>query len=507
MTVQVDDRRKDYVGNGVAVSYPGPRAFTKAQIQVYKGPGGVLAFVPQSQYEVNGLGSPGTTVVFNAAPANGYAVVILRTVLFDQPTDVTNLGQFLPEIHENAFDYRCFQIQQLSEGSMQMEFDPETGAFVWNAKGSRIVNVGDARLEQDAVNLRTLNTVIQEGPTGPGSGVAPVKFDFLGDGVTTDFLLAGSQVDDPLFYDACMELTAGSRDFGAVEPGQDFTIVPGASSTERYLRFYTAPGSGVEGFAILRGYARSSSVEFVQSLNFPTFTEAGTAAEIDTSKRWGMVETTSNSPVALTIRANTGSATDWRTGAWFGVCQKGDGGVTIASTGITLIVPAGYQAKTRAKGSSIWARCSFADADVWFLSGDLMAAAATPEYVVIQITDRAALSGTNLAVGVDRGKFTMPFGMILRPIADGGVYADVMVAQAAGAVLTFDVNRNGTSILATKLTFDNTEKTTRTAATPAVYATSGDVLAAGDEITWDVDAVGTALAKGGAVYLVGQRAS
>jgi hypothetical protein len=40
-----------------------------------------------------------------------------------------------------------------------------------------------------------------------------------------------------------------------------------------------------------------------------------------------------------------------------------------------------------------------------------------------------------------------------------------------------------------------------------VYASGGDVLYAGDEITIDVDQIGTALAKGLTVYLVGQRAS
>ena len=45
------------------------------------------------------------------------------------------------------------------------------------------------------------------------------------------------------------------------------------------------------------------------------------------------------------------------------------------------------------------------------------------------------------------------------------------------------------------------------AAAPAVYATDGDVLAVGDEITIDVDQIGTAAAKGLRVYLVGQRAN
>lgn len=89
----------------------------------------------------------------------------------------------------------------------------------------------------------------------------------------------------------------------------------------------------------------------------------------------------------------------------------------------------------------------------------------------------------------------------------GGIYASLSVAQATGVALTVDVKRNGTSILSTKLTFDNNERGTTTAAIPAVYEVGGNILAKGDEITIDVVQVGTALAKGLRVYLVGQRAN
>jgi hypothetical protein len=66
--------------------------------------------------------------------------------------------------------------------------------------------------------------------------------------------------------------------------------------------------------------------------------------------------------------------------------------------------------------------------------------------------------------------------------------------------VTVDINKNGTTILSTKLTIDVDEKTSATAAIAAVI--SDAVLAAGDEITFDVDVAGTG-AKGLKVWMIG----
>jgi hypothetical protein len=72
-----------------------------------------------------------------------------------------------------------------------------------------------------------------------------------------------------------------------------------------------------------------------------------------------------------------------------------------------------------------------------------------------------------------------------------GVSCDLGTAQASGGIFTMDVNRNGTSILATKLTIDNNETKSGNAATPFVFLASADYIdcAAGDEISWDIDQV------------------
>lgn len=83
------------------------------------------------------------------------------------------------------------------------------------------------------------------------------------------------------------------------------------------------------------------------------------------------------------------------------------------------------------------------------------------------------------------------------------VSASLATAQTSGSIFTVDINQNGTSILSTKLTIDNTEKTSLTAATTAVL--SSTAWSADDEFTVDVDQVGDGTAKGLKVTLFGRR--
>lgn len=81
-----------------------------------------------------------------------------------------------------------------------------------------------------------------------------------------------------------------------------------------------------------------------------------------------------------------------------------------------------------------------------------------------------------------------------------GVRASLTTAQTSGSTFTVDVNKNGTTVLSTKLTIDNTEKTSVTAATAAVISVTS--FADDDEITVDIDQVGDGTAKGLKVSLL-----
>lgn len=121
-------------------------------------------------------------------------------------------------------------------------------------------------------------------------------------------------------------------------------------------------------------------------------------------------------------------------------------------------------------------------------------ASAIPVELIIAASDES----TALTTGTNKVTFRMPFAMNLT-----GIRGSLGTAQTSGSVLTVDVNENGTTVLSTKLTFDNTEKTTTSAATPAVI--SDTALADDSEITLDIDQVGDGTAKGLKVTLLGTR--
>ena len=90
----------------------------------------------------------------------------------------------------------------------------------------------------------------------------------------------------------------------------------------------------------------------------------------------------------------------------------------------------------------------------------------------------------------------MPHGMLLT-----AVRASLSTAQTSGPTLTVDINRNGTSILGTKLTIDNGEKTSVTATSAATLVTT--TLTDDNEMTIDIDQVGDLTAKGLKITFLG----
>lgn len=106
---------------------------------------------------------------------------------------------------------------------------------------------------------------------------------------------------------------------------------------------------------------------------------------------------------------------------------------------------------------------------------------------------------TALTIGTSKVSFRMPFAMTLTEVR-----ASLVTAQASGTIFTVDINEAGVSVISTKLTIDNTELTSVTAATPPVISDSA--LADDALITIDIDQVGDGTAKGLKVLLKGTRA-
>jgi hypothetical protein len=118
--------------------------------------------------------------------------------------------------------------------------------------------------------------------------------------------------------------------------------------------------------------------------------------------------------------------------------------------------------------------------------------ASLPFELVVAASDES----TALTTGTAKITFRMP-----RAVTLTSVRASLTTAQASGSIFTVDINEAGTSILSTKLTIDNTEKTSTTAATPPVISDSA--LADDAEMTIDIDQIGDGTAKGLKVVLIG----
>lgn len=134
------------------------------------------------------------------------------------------------------------------------------------------------------------------------------------------------------------------------------------------------------------------------------------------------------------------------------------------------------------------------------VSGDPIEVSSTAEqdYKIEAIVIPCSDESTALTTGTKR-TFRMPFAMTLT-----GVRASLTTAGSTSGVTTIDINEGGVSVLSTLLTIDFGEKTSTTAATPAVISDSA--LADDAEITIDIDGLtGGADEAGLKVTLIGYR--
>lgn len=115
-----------------------------------------------------------------------------------------------------------------------------------------------------------------------------------------------------------------------------------------------------------------------------------------------------------------------------------------------------------------------------------------PSILILSCSDET----TALTAGTAKLTFRMPHIFMLT-----GVRASLNTAQASGSIFTVDVNAAGTSILSTKVTIDNTEKTSVTAATPSVIVPG--IIPDDTEITVDIDQIGNGTAAGLKITLLG----
>ena len=132
--------------------------------------------------------------------------------------------------------------------------------------------------------------------------------------------------------------------------------------------------------------------------------------------------------------------------------------------------------------------------DTAVTDGNFLYVGDVTESIIVAVGDE----NTELTSGTGKVTFRMPYAFTLTDVR-----ASLTVAQSSGSIFTVDINEEGTSILSTKLTIDNTEKTSTTASTPAVI--SDTALADDAEITIDIDQIGNGTAVGLKVVLIGHK--
>ena len=94
-----------------------------------------------------------------------------------------------------------------------------------------------------------------------------------------------------------------------------------------------------------------------------------------------------------------------------------------------------------------------------------------------------------ITTGTAKATFRMPWAATLVAVKAG------LTTAPTGANFVADINKGGTTVLSTKLSVDAGEKTSYTAATPAVISVPS--FAIDDEVTIDFDQVGSTIAGAG----------
>tara|TARA_R110002020_G_C16317689_1_gene774461 strand:+ start:6618 stop:6998 length:381 start_codon:yes stop_codon:yes gene_type:complete len=123
----------------------------------------------------------------------------------------------------------------------------------------------------------------------------------------------------------------------------------------------------------------------------------------------------------------------------------------------------------------------------------------TPVNPIQSFTISLSDETSDLETGTAVTYFRLPFGFTLLEIPRASVST-----APVGSTVIVDINVSGSTILSTKLSIDASEKTSTTAATPAVL--SSKVFADDVDITFDIDQVGSSTAgKGLKCTLIGMQ--
>ncbi|MBE0147914.1 hypothetical protein FOT80_00685, partial [Serratia fonticola] len=154
MTVSTEVSREEYTGNGVTTDFDYRfRVFSAADlvVSVADTTETISVLTLNTDYTVIGAGSrTGGKVKLMSPLAFNWRISIERALPVTQETDIRNQGNFLPEVHEDAFDKLTMLIQQVWSYFGLALRKPTWLAKFYDAMGNRIANLGNPINQQDA---------------------------------------------------------------------------------------------------------------------------------------------------------------------------------------------------------------------------------------------------------------------------------------------------------------------------------------------------------------------
>ncbi|HGE8503688.1 hypothetical protein ACYZFV_15725 [Serratia ureilytica] len=163
MTVSTEVSREEYTGNGVTTDFDYRfRVFSADElvVTVADTTENIRTLVLNTDYTVTGAGSRnGGKVKLVSALAAGWRIGIERELPLTQETDVRNQGNFLPEVHEDAWDKLTMLIQQTWSFASLALRKPNWLAKYYDAKGNRISNLSNPINGTDAANKNYVDAV------------------------------------------------------------------------------------------------------------------------------------------------------------------------------------------------------------------------------------------------------------------------------------------------------------------------------------------------------------
>lgn len=170
MAVPAGPTEVRYVGNGVSTVFTIPfLLILPTDLDVF-----INGVEQASGYLITGAGNPTSTITFTTAPALGADVYLALNVPFERLNDYQENGDFLSSTVNRDFDRIWQALKQLFRGAtraLTLGSTDVDGSGWYRAKGNGIRGMADPVAEQDAVNFRSMRTMIEQALAGVVGGL------------------------------------------------------------------------------------------------------------------------------------------------------------------------------------------------------------------------------------------------------------------------------------------------------------------------------------------------